>query len=129
MGVFADLHVVVDPLVGDRFYATGNVPADHEYPYVSMIDDVFDGAPALEGDGRAMSWRTFVQLDLWQRTGDESPALLRELRDRVDGLKLSAPYLRARVQSTVRVPEPAPTLIVHHAITVAVAEVAGPITA
>lgn len=122
MTVFADLRRVVDPLVGGRFWLTGNVPADHEFPYVSAILDPFDELPDLEGDGRTMAWRSFAQLDLWERTGAEDAALRRALRDGLDGLRLTSPYVRARIRSLVRVPEPVDSLIVHHALTVAVAE-------
>lgn len=92
------------------------------FPYVTIFEDV-ERNVELPGDGGTIARRVMAQIDLWQLASAEDDQLAPAIVDRVDGVKLAAPALRARVRGTSRFPEDragTDDRIVHHAITVSV---------
>lgn len=116
MTIRSEVIDLIDPLVG------GYVSADRNevtvYPQITVLDHISEVAE-LRGDSRAQAWRRLVQVDLWQKTDDESPVLLDELLDVLDGAQLDD-GLRVAVTSSNRVPDP-DLALVHHAVTCRVA--------
>jgi hypothetical protein len=120
--LMSDFAAALDSFVGGRVWAGDRVPSNPSFPYIGVWLDPFPSGPAHDGDVRTLAWATLVQIDVWQLAADEDVTLARSVRSAVNGLKLTSPRLRARVQQSVRAPEESPSNIVHDAITVRVAE-------
>jgi hypothetical protein len=106
--------------VGLRVWAD-SAPVNCQYPYVTFNDAV-TVAPDLIGDTAIMAWRRTVQVDLWQNSTQEDPALFTGLVAALD-TSIADPsrgvVYRCRVSDTQRIPEPSADTT-HHAITLTV---------
>lgn len=120
MTVVVDLGSALDALVDSRVWPADRVPAQPTFPYIGIVIDPFPSGPAFAGDARTMAWSQLIQVDVWQLAEDEDPDLPGAVRAALNGLKLTAPRLRAHVDSQVRAPEEAPSNIIHDAITIRV---------
>lgn len=103
-------------------YRRAWVPDDAAFPYVSFLDPV-SRIPLLVGDARTLAESHEVQVDLWQDKAAEDDALLDLLVVGIDGTKAASGW-RFRVRDASLIPGPEEDAdIIHHAITVALAQV------
>jgi hypothetical protein len=111
--------IVAAGVVGGKVWRD-RAPDGAAYPYVTFVEPVSD-APALSGDREVLARRMMVQVDLWQSAPAEQPALLSDLLDAIDGVRLSADRRTwlCRVVDIQRLVEP-DAAVVHHAFTVIV---------
>lgn len=125
MTLATELIAALDPIdaLGQRVFLDSEVPSGTDYPYVTLLMQPYDPGPPLHGDRRSMAFTLPVQVDVWQLIGDEDETVPQAVRARLNGLRLSAPRMHVQVRSVVRVPEPPPILVTHHAITVETVEV------
>lgn len=92
------------------------------WPYVTYIDGVAD--PSVNrGDGRTLTRRRVMIVDLWQKSRDEEDDLPRVLERALDGLALDgvdeARVYRVRVDDVARITdEPG---VVHHSFSLSLA--------
>lgn len=118
MSIRSEVVRLLDPVFNGRVYGDQVARGGLAYPYAGVLDHVTEAA-AVKGDGRVLAWRRMVQVDVWQRAGEEDPNLLTAVVDAVDGVRVEGAYAVA-VQSSTRTMDPDPD-VVHHAITCSVA--------
>jgi hypothetical protein len=121
VSLYADITTALKAITafGDRV-GLDTVAEGETFPYVTFAPEI-DSQLDLEGDSLVLAYRQTFQVDLWEEAAAESIALRDEVRTALDGLQVTKPALRFRVQSWVRVPDPDPGVI-HRAFTVGVVE-------
>lgn len=121
MSLYSDITTALKGVtaLGDRV-GLDTVAEGETFPYVTYAPEI-DAQMDLEGDSVVLAYRQQFQVDLWEEASAESTALRNAVRAALDGLQVTKPALRFRVQSWVRVPDPDPG-VVHKAFTVGVVE-------
>lgn len=109
---------LLDPLFSGRVSSDDEPRGGMEFPYALVMDHLTESV-ALRGDRRAMAWRRVVQVSVFQRTPNESHALVDSVLAALDGAAVPGAW-HLRVTLSTRVSDPDPK-VVHHAITCDVA--------
>lgn len=113
--------IVADGAVSGRVFRD-RAPDSPTFPYITFLDPI-SLVPGMTGDGVVLTRERQVQVDLWQKTREESDPLLARVVSLVDDADLDTgdgrKVFRTRMTSLQRVEDPDPG-IVHHALTLTV---------
>lgn len=108
-------------IVGNRVYLDF-APVDIErVPYITYNDNA-GYAPAQRGDAKTQFYNRSIQLNLWQKSNDEDPALAHRFVQTLDGATLhvegSAMAIRVKVDSWNRLADNFEDQLIHNEVSV-----------